>query len=168
MVGGEEVSGKSRAQHRRTNKRLKRLPSGIRGANPAQNSADIADSIPHSLLPNEGPRLGPPTNPDFSQLMDIIDTLDDMMDKKGWEYFVTAIPVDFSSIAYASQLRAQRAIDQIGGPETPEKERMILLWLDAFVAGYIMGHQKTLAEFGQDPEGNRRAPYVAAESDQQL
>jgi len=100
--------------------------------------------------------------------MDIIDELDDMMAKKGWEYYVTATPVDFGSIAYAANLRAQRAVDQICQPDVPEKERMTLLWLDAFVAGYIMGHQKTLVEFGQDVEGNRRAPYVAQEQDQGL
>lgn len=113
------------------------------------------------------PSLEAPTNPDFSQLMDIIDGLDDMMAKKGWEYYVTATPVDFGSIAYAAKTRGQRAMDQIGSDtDTTEMERFILLWLDAFVAGYIMGHQRTLEEFSQDVDGSRRS--VVTEQDQAL
>jgi hypothetical protein len=134
--------------HRGENGQLVDVPRGEDGMLIPPQPADPATS-----------HFDAPKNPDFTWLMDIMAE----MDEEGLTSNVQNLPVDLATMAYVAKSRAMKALDQIGEPETPEEERLIIMWLDAYVAGFRYC-QKTYDEMTL--EGNRRS--LVKEQDQAL
>jgi len=74
-----------------------------------------------------------PEHPDFWGLSEIITTMDDTADTKGPHIVWQEDGVDITSLTYMARQRALRAKNLLVG--ATEKEKLTIMWLDAFTAG---------------------------------
>ena len=97
-----------------------------------------------------------PQHPDFWKLSEIIVKLDHIAETEGWEAAMGTVPVDIRSMVYMARQRAAMAQDMLSPGD--EKERLAILWMDAFAAGARYGMENTTVEqvLDQTVDGNRR------------
>jgi hypothetical protein len=112
------------------------------GLKPQESEQAIAD---YFKLNNQRP-----DHPDFDRLSRIIRDCDALAEtgteeRSGMHMVFLQTGVDFNTVAYMAKQRALRAEELISedddGNPIPERERLILMWLDAFVAGALFAQE---------------------------
>lgn len=100
---------------------------------------------------------GQPTHVDFMRMVAIVHEHDRMSDDN--RTFAETIKVDMESLGYMAHQRAMRAEQLLSHEDdgTPilERERLVMMWLDAFTAGQQFGAKFGLGD-ALPMEGNRR------------
>lgn len=102
-----------------------------------------------------------PEHEDFFKLAEIMRQLDKITTEEGWHIAIqTLCNVDLRSMGYvanAQSLRAQQDLElNDDGTPIPERERNVILWIDAFTAGYRMARLEAEG-IPIVPDGNRRS-----------
>lgn len=110
-------------------------------------------------LKEAGLNLEIPTHEDFQILAGIQGEIDRITDEEGWHIAVqTLAGVDLPSLGFVANVQALRAQELLAelddGTPIPERERNVVLFIDAFTAGYRMAQLH--ADGVLDKDGSRR------------
>lgn len=105
-----------------------------------------------------------PQSDEFWALSRIVNELDDLAESQGWLAAIGTIPIQPQDMLYMARQRAGMALELMkNGPDgqpMPEKDRLGLVWTDAFAAGVRFGMEQTPAVDqvldGSLDDGNRR------------
>lgn len=112
-----------------------------------------SDSTTEELFPE-----GQPTHPDFMRMVAIVHEHDRMSDDN--RTFAETIKVDMASLGYMAHQRAMRAEQLLtaedDGAPIKERDRLVMMWLDAFTAGQQFGAKFGLGHAVPPVDGNRR------------
>lgn len=109
-----------------------------------------------------GVDLQVPEHPDFRTLVAIQQQIDEITQAEGWHIAVQEFAggTDMASMGYLANMQSVRAQTDLAvqddGTPIEERERNVILWMDAYITGYRMAQ---LAADGVvlRPDGNRRA-----------
>lgn len=115
------------------------------------------------MEPREDPNFPDrPQHPDFWKMAAVIKQNDRISDL-GTEHrsgLAATIQVDVESLGYMAKNRAMRAQELLShrddGVPIPERDRLIMMWIDAFTAGMRFAQIEADGRPIQ-PDGNRRA-----------
>jgi hypothetical protein len=120
---------------------------------PSNENQHWSDSTTEELFPE-----GQPTHIDFMRMVDIVNEHDRMSDSN--QTFAETIKVDMASLGYMAHQRAMRAEELLtqedDGTLIQERDRLVMMWFDAFTAGQQFGARFGLGDALPPVDGNRR------------
>lgn len=124
---------------------------------------------PLKAVPHPASEKFPDRAPDpeaVAEMDEILLEMDELTAEKGFHIAIQSVPVDVVTLGMTAQQRANEAQEQLTNigdekdPKNAERERLIIMWLDAFITGYHMAARRApqIEQLMDEAlDGNRRA-----------